>query len=1045
MASRQRVLAYCQERAYVFIDVPVMTDSHQGTPGPDDARAEPRPSTEEDWQLATTAWGASGDPSVARGIKLQRGAVLGRYMVLRELGAGGMGVVYAAYDPELDRKVALKLVLPGLMGEKGRTRILREAQALAKLSHRNVVAIYDVGTMDDQVWLAMELVRGKTLREWLREPRGWREVLEVMCEAGRGLAAAHAAGLLHRDFKPENVMVDEKGGVKVMDFGLARARSNEAASIGAEKSMQAPQPPVDTLAMEVTEAGGLIGTPSYMAPEQILGSELTPAMDQFALCVTLWEALYGVRPYGGGTLANKVAKILTGRMQEPVTGRGVPSRLRRACERGLSFEPEKRWPSMEALLEELRRVGAPRRWVALGVVGGLAAVGIGVGQYAEVGFRCDGAEAQLEGVWDDERKEEVEAAIVGTELVYAPGTWERVEPRLDDYATGWTNKHTEVCEATRVTQEQTEDAMTLRMACLRERRMALRAAVDVLIVADAAVVENAVTLVAGLPMLTRCDDVELLERQRQRLPPPEDPVVAQEVEALRERLADIGAEQEAGKYVPALEHVEPVVVRAEALDHAPLLAEAKFRRGSLLESNGRYAEAEQDMKAAYALALEHEHDEVALHSAQMLTAVVGARQARHAEGLVWGDTALPLAEHSGEDLELADSSSQLGSVYARQGNYERAKLHHQRAFQIKESALGAEHPHLTTDLNNLGLLHTRQGDYEQAKLHHERALEITERTLGADHPYAANNLNNLGIVYQQQGDYEQAKLHFQRALQIKEKALGTDHASVANSLYNLGNVFRRQGDLEQARLHFQRALQIWEKALGADHPDMAMGLNDLGIVFESQGEYEQAKLHYQRALKIREKALGPDHSEVAISSNSLGVVFMNQGNLEQAELHFRRALQIMEKALGSDHPDVAVSLINLGDVFERQGNLEQAELHFRRALQIMEKALGADHPEVAYPLQGLAEVALAQQQFESVRAYAERALAIRERSKVAPELVASVRILLAQALWPDRSQRARARRLAEQARDAWAAIGAPGSYENLLTETEAWLAEHQVP
>ena len=854
-----------------------------------------------DERVETRVLGESRPSAVERGASFGAGERIGRYLPIAELGRGGMGRVLRAYDPKLEREVALKVLTAEAVDALGWERMAREARSMAKLNHPHVVAVYDVVEDPRQgLVIAMELVKGTTLKKWLSErPRAWSEVLEAFIEAGRGLAAAHQQGILHRDFKPSNVLVAHgdregaRGPVKVADFGLAR-RSHETPSVLNPSLPSAESLDGDGAGKTLTEAGTVVGTPVYMAPEQHRGQALTSAVDQFAFCVALWEALHGERPFAGTSLAEVSVNVLEGRRRPPPKGRVVPGRLRRACERGLSLEPGQRWPSMDALLRELCELVAPRarRWLALGLTAGLAVLGGGLslGRYAEVMDRCAGARAQLEGVWDEARRQEVKAAILGTELVYAPGTWERVEQRLDEYAEAWADKHTEVCEATRVTEEQSEETMELRMRCLQAHETALGAAVKVLTGADAEVVEQAVGLVAGLPTLDRCDDVELLERQRQRVPPPEDPQVAQEVESLRERLADLAAERYAGKYGPALRQVEPVVQRAEALGYLPLLAEAKLERGRLLKAEGKYAEAEQELAAAYALALEHEHDDVVLHAAQELTFTVGVDRARHAEGIVWGRTAVPLAERGGKDVELATSLSNLGTV-----------------------------------------LHI-QGEYEQTELHHRRALQLREEALGAEHPSVASSLTSLGNVLLERGEYEQAKLHLERALQLREKALGPEHPSVGKSAGNLSNAFAAQGEYEQARAHCRRALQILEKALGADHPDVGKASSNLGMVFFRQGEYEQAELHLRRALQIQEKALGADHPDVATTSSYLGMVFGEQREHEQAELHHRRALQIQEKTLGADHPNVALSLANLGMVLGDRGEYEEAELHHRRAL-----------------------------------------------------------------------------------------------------------------
>ncbi|MEM9463559.1 MAG: serine/threonine-protein kinase [Myxococcota bacterium] len=1035
---------------------------------------------------------------------------LGRYVVLGTLGKGGMGVVFKAFDPELDRQVALK-VLHTELDEQHTLRLRREAQAMARLSHPNVVQVHEVGQAKGQTFVAMELVGGQTLKDWMRQqPRPtWRQCVEVFGQVGAGLAAAHEQGLIHRDFKPGNAIIDDNGRARVLDFGLARQAGD---SLNADPDTD-PNPDADPdadpvlrsvqqartddnqvapLDVSLTKTGTVLGTPAYMPPEQMKGQPADARSDQFSFCIALYEAVYGQRPFEGGNMVGLMISMMNGQVKPAPKGSPVPATLRTMLLRGLAVDPEDRWPSMEALLSELQRLLAPRRWRWLG--GGLALGLAGLGttlatpQFLAMQERCSGAQAQLRGIWDDTRRQNVKDAVLGTELSYALSTWQRIEPQLDDYADAWADKHTEVCEATTVRHEQTEDAMTLRRGCLHERRTALRATVKVLAEAevDTKTVENAVELVASLPDLMRCDDVERLEQQRQRMPPPEDPQVAEGVQEQREQLADIKAMHEAGRYAEALKQVQPVVEQAEALDYGPLRAEAKYRHGRLLKSDGQYAEAEQEYKQAHTLALEHEHDQVELDAVQSLTYVVGDSLARHNDGLTWGQTALALAKRSDDDLELASSLNNLGTVFDRLGEYEQAKQHykrslrifqkalgpdhpkvaislgnlgavfgslgehkqakrhHQRALRIEEKALGPDHPHVADSLNSLGGVFFRLGEHEQAKQHFERALRIREKALGPDHPYVAYSLNNLGSVFFSQGEYEQAKLHHQRSLQMRKKALGPDHPHVATSLNSLGNVFNSQGEYEQAKQHYQRALQIWEKALDPDHPHVATSLNNLGIVFKRLGEYEQAKLHLQRALRIREKALGPDHPRVATSLDNLGNVFKRLGEYEHTKQHYQRALRIFEKALGPDHPDVAMSLNNLGTVFKRLGEYEQAKQHFERALRIQEKVLGSDHPDVAYLLVGLAEVALAQHDPTVAREHAERAVSIREKGSVAPELLADTRFALARALWSDKTQRVRARALAEQAREALVAAEGPGETDHDLAYVTAWQATHRV-
>jgi hypothetical protein len=323
----------------------------------------------------------AADEAAGRSSPLRRGDSISRYAILSELGRGGMGVVYRAFDPQLDREVALKLLIFGDESERGRVRLLREAKATAKVRHPNVVAVHDAGEIDGRMFVAMELVDGITVRAWLRQARrSWRDVLRIMIPAGEGLAAAHAAALVHRDFKPENVMVEGSGRVRVLDFGLAReSHDSGAITERGEPGGGARRSPLAS----VTQTGAITGTPAYMSPEQYRGEPADARTDQFSFCVALHEALYGQRPFRGATPEALMFNVLAGNIAPPPPA-AVPSGLQRLIRRGLSLDPAARYASMEELLELLRaellrsepargrRIGAIVAAAAVIAIGGLA-------------------------------------------------------------------------------------------------------------------------------------------------------------------------------------------------------------------------------------------------------------------------------------------------------------------------------------------------------------------------------------------------------------------------------------------------------------------------------------------------------------------------------------------------------------------------------------------------------------------------------------------------------------------------------------------------
>ncbi len=311
------------------------------------------------------------DSQVAKRPVLSIGDRVGRYLVLSSIGAGGMGVVFAAYDPQLDRKVALKLLRAnlGANAKEARTRLKREAQAIAQLNHPNVVGVYDVGTTNDgDVYIAMEFVEGDTLTTWLKRwPRTWREILEVFQQAARGLMAAHSVGLLHRDFKPDNVLVGGEGRVRVTDFGLARSLLLDDNARGAV-SESAPREGTP-LHVDLTATGTVLGTPRYMPPEQLTGPGIDARADQFSFCVALYEALYKTHPLPGATSVSMLEH--EERALPPPEGSKVPASIARAVMRGLEKERSKRFPTLAALMYELAPPPkrSPVRFIALAALG----------------------------------------------------------------------------------------------------------------------------------------------------------------------------------------------------------------------------------------------------------------------------------------------------------------------------------------------------------------------------------------------------------------------------------------------------------------------------------------------------------------------------------------------------------------------------------------------------------------------------------------------------------------------------------------------------
>ncbi len=929
---------------------------------------------------------------------LARGAVIGRYLVLSLLGRGGMGAVYATYDPELDRRVALKLLDAAGGSEDARKRLVREARAMGKLSHPNVVQVYDVGLYEGDVFIAMELVEGESFDVWCRREvkPSWQDVLAAYLDAARGLCAAHEKGLVHRDVKPGNLLRGNDGRVRVVDFGIASGGDDEVVDVSETLPATSQRIHEDE---RLTTTGMLLGTPLYMAPEQHVGTKVSPASDQYSLCVALYEGLYGTPPFtikpGAGVLMQLQKQKTAGAHAPPPPASPVPAWVYRALVHGLAPKPEDRYPSMEALIAALSEDPDARRrarWRNAAAGAAMAAVlGVGaVGMARSEAFQdhCAHTEHQLAGVWDAGVKGRLRAAFSGTGRPYAEGTVTRVVALLDRYAGQWSAMRGEVCRASHDDRTRHE-LLGLRDLCLDRRRGQLQALTTVFAdKPDVQVLDKAVEASVGLYPIDSCADTEALSA---RVRPPEDPALWARVAALQPQVDRLEALDSAGKYKDGLALGEPLLGEAAAIPYAPLRAQAQYWVGKLQDRNGDYDRAKGLLRDAVVSAAEGRDDVLAASAWTRLLLVVGDRQRHFEEAAVLRALGPAAVLRVHDEQTLAGWLHVEGGVLRRMGKLPEAKATLERALAIREKVLGPDHLDVAATRINLGTVLEEMGDYPNARAHLERALAMREKALGPDHPDVALSLNNLGIVLMDMGDYEQARATHERALAVQEKALGPDHPDVAASLNNLSNVAMVTGDYARARVTLERALAIWEKALGPDHPDVAGLRINLGVVLRETGEYPQAAATLERARAIWEKALGPDHPAVAESLEELGRTLIRQGQLQAARPLLERARALREKALGPAHPDLAASLLGLGEL-----------------------ALARHTPEEAVPL-------------------LERALTLDNVT-----LKPVIQLTLAEALWQADKERPRALALAGQARAFYERIGhRPG-----LDRAKRWLAEH---
>lgn len=587
---------------------------------------------------------------------------VGRYLLMKRLGTGGMGVVYLAYDPKLSRRVAIKLLRTelgtGTLEEKSTlydrltADLMAEARALARLSHPNVLGIYDMGRAEDGIYLATELVDGKSLYERLHPSSSdaaralpWREALTLMLDAGEGLAAAHRAGLVHRDIKPGNIMIDRAGVVKILDFGLAGAHADGPISgfaTGARENASAPDNLSPRLSSPTaTQSSGPgapvgVGTPGYMPLEQWRGGEVDARADQFAYCVTLFELLYGRQPFMGLSSATVQATLERGPELAGLSKRGVPATLRAIVLRGLELQPCERYASMDELLAELRswleQFDRQRRlgWAmtCLGVA--VAGMVIATPQRPQR-VECASDYARELAPWRERDARQIEHAFSQSAQPSARAKAQKVAERMGALNDEWISTHAEVCEQLdderrELGLERAEQRFELRMTCLQSLREPMRSFIEVAKLATPEVVTNAISATAELAPPQRCTAAA---DATSGPPPPLDPRVAQAVETMRSAFREVRMLGRLGQVERANAQSLELVERADDLGYPPLRAEARYEAGLGFYEATKPPQARQWLRSAVEVAVESEHDEIASLAASLLAFVDGI--------LIWTD------------------------------------------------------------------------------------------------------------------------------------------------------------------------------------------------------------------------------------------------------------------------------------------------------------------------------------------------------------------------------------------------------------------------
>ena len=775
------------------------------------------------------------------------GRSLGRYDIFGTLGVGGMGCVYEARDRELERIVALKVTRTGAH-RAAECRLALEARTLGTLSHPNVVSVYDAGHIGHRFFIAMELVEGQRLDKWWAEVPDPKSRLAALLQAGEGLAAGHDAGVIHLDFKPANVMVGWDGRTRVVDFGLARCFRRAGTDPWTWNLAQETDP-----SGRLTRSGFVLGTPVYMAPEQLRGQHVGAAADQFAFCLVLYEAFANRRPFAASVRPG--IAVVDGVAPYPLAKHEVPAHIRAAIARGLQPRPADRWPSMRALLTALRARRTRRRRV-WGV--GLIAVGLGgAATHANVS-----AEPCLPRESDQPALARAARSFGIASRSPTVTHWERTAAALEEHAVAWIHARSAACEAA------SRDAATFdrRARCLERswsRRLDL---LNRLAEGGAETASAAAWAVGRLPGPEGC-----LRASDGKGEPPTTPAI----DRVR-TLIDLGRPKAA---VAAADRVV-----AEVLESAR--GPALLARGDALVAHGDLGAAGDAYVDAFAVARAHHDDPTAVSAATVLASLklaggegpIAARWwLRHARASLPDDASPQLTA----EVELA-----YARLHAREGARRRAGELAFAAVRRLEDAFGPDDRHLAPALRLAAGVALGTRDFERARAYYRRSLRMRSRVVGADHPEVAADRVGLGNASMHLRAFDDAERHYQRAYRDLEKAYGRAHPRVLEVALAFSVLARARGHVEEARRWAGHVLG--ESVAGKTRAKALLALGEA----DSESDPARAAPTLERALVAVNREFGSTHPRAETVLSNLGAAYLRLGQFDEAERSFRRAQQI---------------------------------------------------------------------------------------------------------------------------------------------------------
>lgn len=754
--------------------------------------------------------------------QITQGTQIGRYVVVSGLGEGGMGTVYLANDPVLDRRVALKLLHRTTRISESvnlKARLEREAQALARVSHPNTVAVYDVGTSNDGIFIAMEHVAGVTLRTWLTAaPRHWKEIVEVFLQAARGLSAIHSVGLVHRDFKPSNVIVADTGQVKVLDFGLVRTGSHAEVPTRAaptvEPDQAAPSQTGDSdsgsrsspLSNPLTEVGWVSGTPGYIAPELFEGALASPWVDQFAFGAALFGALFNTRAFKGRSAATYRQSLRQGLPRVP-PGSNVPAWLANIALRCMSLRPEERFPSMEAVIAALENDPA-RRWKRLGRAALLAvavAGAVAAGMELNSRDRCERVTDLQASLWSPQQAARIRERLVSSKPGFTPRI-DRALASIHTAASGWANQAHLSCKALR--QAQPSAIEVQREACLQRQKQALTILVDAVAQVDAAIVASVDDVVEEFLDGLGCQSDEALMRVRPDDVPPSRKELAS---TLRARLFRVRVLANLKNLNAALTEARAVAALASQEGLKGFQSEAHTIVGNAEAARGDAEAAMSHYQAAFSLGIEAGTDESAFHAGSVLIRHLQQFRERIGEAKQVMVVVEALFERLGRDphleLELLRTRA---SIADAEGNLREAIDLERQHLALARKLTGPDSRITGIALDALASRLWKNGEIIESNRVDAEKMDLYYKAYGADDPAVIYIIPTMARGLMAEGRTASAVEILEPALAQATEVLSADDETTAQLMLGLSRALNGTDDARSLELA-KNAVRFYEK------------------------------------------------------------------------------------------------------------------------------------------------------------------------------------------------------------------------------------------